>query len=171
MQGRQYLLSAEDGITGYRSANGNCRRCTTCRQSGLIQEIISEQDRLSAMILNGNLFIVMLTFTGLGLLLAFTPCVLPMVPILSGIIAGQGKQCNYQPGLFIVADLRARHGHNLYPGRRGLRRDGRANSGGAAEALDYRWRLRMLFVALARVDVRLLRTPNSLQPCKLVWQP
>src|SRR5690606_39979238 len=30
------------------------------------------------------------TFFGLGLLLAFTPCVLPMVPILSGIIAGQG---------------------------------------------------------------------------------
>jgi len=54
-------------------------------------EVISEQDRLSAMIQNGNLFIVMLTFTGLGLLLAFTPCVLPMVPILSGIIAGQGK--------------------------------------------------------------------------------
>ena len=27
---------------------------------------------------------------GLGLLLAFSPCCLPMVPILSGIIAGQG---------------------------------------------------------------------------------
>ena len=54
-------------------------------------EIVSEQDRLSSLILNGNLFAVMLTFMGLGLLLAFTPCVLPMVPILSGIIAGQGK--------------------------------------------------------------------------------
>jgi thiol:disulfide interchange protein DsbD len=30
------------------------------------------------------------TFFGLGLLLGFTPCVLPMVPILSGIIVGQG---------------------------------------------------------------------------------
>jgi len=30
------------------------------------------------------------TFFGLGLLLAFTPCVLPMVPILSGLIAGAG---------------------------------------------------------------------------------
>src|SRR4029077_11005245 len=29
---------------------------------------------------------------GLGLLLAFTPCVLPMVPILSGLIAGQGSK-------------------------------------------------------------------------------
>jgi thiol:disulfide interchange protein DsbD len=52
---------------------------------------VSEQDRLSQLILNGNLFIVLATFAGFGLLLAFTPCVLPMVPILSGIIAGQGE--------------------------------------------------------------------------------
>ncbi|MDJ0927498.1 MAG: protein-disulfide reductase DsbD [Gammaproteobacteria bacterium] len=52
---------------------------------------ISEQDKLSQLIVQGNLFLVIATFTGLGLLLAFTPCVLPMVPILSGVIAGQGK--------------------------------------------------------------------------------
>jgi thiol:disulfide interchange protein DsbD len=33
----------------------------------------------------------MATFFGFGLLLAFTPCVLPMVPILSSIIVGQGR--------------------------------------------------------------------------------
>ena len=32
-----------------------------------------------------------LGFLGAGLLLTFTPCVLPMIPILSGIIAGQGS--------------------------------------------------------------------------------
>lgn len=32
--------------------------------------------------------IIIITFLGLGLLLAFTPCVLPMIPILSGIILG-----------------------------------------------------------------------------------
>ncbi len=53
--------------------------------------MVSEQDMLSKLILNGNIFAVLATFAGLGLLLAFTPCVLPMVPILSGIIAGQGK--------------------------------------------------------------------------------
>jgi len=53
--------------------------------------VVSEQDRLANMILHGNLMLVLATFMGLGLLLAFTPCVLPMVPILSGIIAGQGK--------------------------------------------------------------------------------
>jgi thiol:disulfide interchange protein DsbD len=52
---------------------------------------VSEQDRLAKLIASGNLFIVLGTFFGLGLLLAFTPCVLPMVPILSGIIAGQGE--------------------------------------------------------------------------------
>lgn len=34
-------------------------------------------------------WILFLAFYGLGILLAFTPCVLPMVPILSGIIVGQ----------------------------------------------------------------------------------
>ncbi len=52
---------------------------------------VSEQDRLAALIKEGSLPLVLATFFGLGLLLAFTPCVLPMVPILSGIIAGQGN--------------------------------------------------------------------------------
>jgi len=34
---------------------------------------------------------VLLGFFGLGLLLTFTPCVLPMIPILSSIIVGQGE--------------------------------------------------------------------------------
>jgi thiol:disulfide interchange protein DsbD len=52
---------------------------------------VSEQDRLASLIRSGNLVLVLGTFFGLGLLLAFTPCVLPMVPILSGIIAGHGS--------------------------------------------------------------------------------
>ncbi len=39
-----------------------------------------------------NIFIVLLSFLALGVLLAFTPCVLPMVPILSGIIVGHGHK-------------------------------------------------------------------------------
>ncbi|UCG71980.1 MAG: protein-disulfide reductase DsbD [Chromatiales bacterium] len=54
---------------------------------------MAEQDRLSQLIIEGNLGLVLATFLGLGLLLAFTPCVLPMIPILSGIIAGEGAAC------------------------------------------------------------------------------
>jgi thiol:disulfide interchange protein DsbD len=52
----------------------------------------SEQDRLALLIREGNLLLVVASFFGFGLLLAFTPCVLPMVPILSGIIAGDGDR-------------------------------------------------------------------------------
>jgi thioredoxin:protein disulfide reductase len=52
---------------------------------------VSEQDSYADKIKNGNLALVLLSFFGAGLLLAFTPCVLPMVPILSGIIAGSGE--------------------------------------------------------------------------------
>ena len=51
----------------------------------------SEQDALAQKIRSGNLLAVLATFFGAGLLLAFTPCVLPMVPILSGIIVGAGR--------------------------------------------------------------------------------
>jgi len=52
---------------------------------------VSEQSRLIAVVAESSLPTVMSIFLGLGLLLAFTPCCLPMVPILSGIIAGQGE--------------------------------------------------------------------------------
>ncbi|MCJ7558790.1 MAG: protein-disulfide reductase DsbD [Gammaproteobacteria bacterium] len=60
--------------------------------AGTDQLMVSEQDRLARLIRDGNLALVVATFFGLGLLLAFTPCVLPMVPILSGIIVGQGEK-------------------------------------------------------------------------------
>ncbi|MFC4309501.1 protein-disulfide reductase DsbD [Steroidobacter flavus] len=51
---------------------------------------VAEQDKLASLIRDGNLLAVLATFFGLGVLLSFTPCVLPMIPILSGIIVGQG---------------------------------------------------------------------------------
>jgi len=51
---------------------------------------LSEQDQIAATLASGNTIITILTFFGFGLLLAFTPCVFPMIPILSSIIIGQG---------------------------------------------------------------------------------
>lgn len=39
--------------------------------------------------------IILLSFFGFGLLLAFTPCTFPMIPILSGIIVGQGNKVSH----------------------------------------------------------------------------
>lgn len=53
---------------------------------------VSEQDQIANLLKNGSVWISLLTLFGIGLLLAFTPCVFPMIPILSSIIIGQGKE-------------------------------------------------------------------------------
>ncbi len=52
---------------------------------------LSEQDQVFQSLYNDSLGITLLSFFGFGLLLAFTPCIFPMIPILSGIIVGQGE--------------------------------------------------------------------------------
>lgn len=52
----------------------------------------SEQDRIADSLKSGSTWLTILTFFGFGLLLAFTPCVFPMIPILSSIIVGQGDK-------------------------------------------------------------------------------
>jgi len=53
---------------------------------------LSEQDQIAQTLANGNAIVTIISFFGFGLLLAFTPCVFPMIPILSSIIAGQGEK-------------------------------------------------------------------------------
>ena len=55
------------------------------------QPPLSETDRIAATLAQSNFWTAVGLFFLSGLLLAFTPCVFPMIPILSGIIAGQGK--------------------------------------------------------------------------------
>ena len=52
----------------------------------------SEDVRFAGVLESGRLWLVMAVFFGAGLLLTFTPCVLPMIPILSGIIVGEGRK-------------------------------------------------------------------------------
>ena len=63
---------------------------------------VSEQGRLAQIITTSAMGSVIATFFGLGLLLAFTPCVLPMVPILSGIIAGEGDDTSSARGFWLA---------------------------------------------------------------------
>ncbi len=56
-----------------------------------VQAPVAEQDRIAQTLASGRTWVTLLSFFGFGLLLAFTPCVFPMVPILSGLIVGQGK--------------------------------------------------------------------------------
>jgi thiol:disulfide interchange protein DsbD len=53
---------------------------------------VAEQDRIADSLKNDSLGLVAATFFGFGLLMAFGPCVFPMIPILSGIIVGHGHK-------------------------------------------------------------------------------
>jgi len=57
---------------------------------------LSEQDAITNKLAQENIFISVLIFFGFGLLAAFTACIYPMIPILSGIIVGQKKQVSTQ---------------------------------------------------------------------------
>ena len=52
---------------------------------------INETDTIANTLKDGNILLVLATFFGFGLLLSLTPCVFPMIPILSSIIVGASK--------------------------------------------------------------------------------
>ena len=64
---------------------------------------LNETDTIANSLKDGNFFIILLTFFGFGLLLSLTPCVFPMIPILSSIIvkAGQNEQLSMKRGFFL----------------------------------------------------------------------
>jgi thioredoxin:protein disulfide reductase len=63
----------------------------------------SEMGRIEASLKSGKLLVILPLFALLGLGLAFTPCVLPMVPILSCIIVGEGAQVSRSRGFILSA--------------------------------------------------------------------
>ena len=53
--------------------------------------IVSDETRFEQMLHSGGFLLTLAIFFGAGILLTFTPCVLPMIPILSGIIVGENR--------------------------------------------------------------------------------
>lgn len=82
----QAKLSSEGGIVSV-STTGNA-----------IAEGDTEMGRIEASLKSGKLLAILPLFLLLGIGLAFTPCVLPMVPILSSIIIGEGQHVSRARG-------------------------------------------------------------------------
>lgn len=66
------------------------------------QQPVSEQARLAIIITESSIWVAAGLFFLAGLGLALTPCVLPMVPILSGIIAGEGDNVSSMRGFTLA---------------------------------------------------------------------
>ncbi|CAN5343857.1 protein-disulfide reductase DsbD [soil metagenome] len=71
--------------------------------SGAVAAASSEGSRIDAALRDGRFWPVVGVFFIAGLLLSLTPCVLPMLPILSSIIVGQGARVSRGRGLGLAA--------------------------------------------------------------------
>ena len=60
-----------------------------------------ESSQISRMLRHANWWTLLLFFLGSGVALAFTPCMLPMLPILSGIIVGHGHDISKRRALVL----------------------------------------------------------------------
>jgi thiol:disulfide interchange protein DsbD len=61
----------------------------------------SEQDDIAEMLKNKNLLFTLVTFFGFGFLLAFTPCMLPVIPILSAVIISKKESISTKEGFML----------------------------------------------------------------------
>ncbi len=74
--------------------NINMNAASLAANTGAASSLVdNNEDKTTSALKTGNLWLVIGGFFVAGLLLSFTPCVLPMIPILSSIIVGsQAKQ-------------------------------------------------------------------------------
>ena len=124
----------------------------------------SDMGRIEGALKSGKLLVILPLFLLLGLGLSFTPCVLPMVPILSFIIVGEGAQASRARG-FILSVTYALGMALIYTAlgiAAGLIGEG------LSAALQNTWVLAtfailMVLLSLSMFDVYHLQVPASLQ--------
>jgi thiol:disulfide interchange protein DsbD len=124
----------------------------------------SELSGIASLLQGGRLLAIVPAFILLGLGLAFTPCVLPMVPILSSIIVGEGKQVHRTRGF--VLSLAYSFGMAIVYTSLGVAAG--LLGEGLAAALQNPWvlggfALLIVVMALSMFDVYQLQVPAALQ--------
>ena len=91
--------STNSGNTGSASTENAVKANT--EQAVATTTKVSEQDSFVNKLLTDSFLVVLFTFFLAGVALTFTPCVFPMIPILSGIIAGQGSDNSTRKSFFL----------------------------------------------------------------------
>ncbi len=87
--GSGFLGNVLNGGFGSTAASAASEPATGAAVSG------DETGDIARLLSGASVPLVLLSFFGFGLLLAFTPCTFPMIPILSGIIVGQGHKVSH----------------------------------------------------------------------------
>jgi len=88
----EYIFEVDTSVLSLTQNKEKTKSLTTKKiQKTQESEELSETDAIADTIKSGSVFLILATFFGFGLLLALTPCVFPMIPIISGLIISQGE--------------------------------------------------------------------------------
>lgn len=100
---KKALISSIDPETLINTATVVEENPTKENDSKNNDEAQSESDRLTQILYSQKPWVTLCLFLGLGVLLAFTPCVLPMVPILANILVGSGTPLATRRAIFLAS--------------------------------------------------------------------
>ncbi|RDI38054.1 protein-disulfide reductase DsbD [Aquicella lusitana] len=81
--------------------DGNKVATSASPAAASFSSLLTDQNGVQTLLESQRFFVMLLVFAGLGLLLSLTPCVWPMIPILTGIIVGQKQVMNTKRAFFL----------------------------------------------------------------------
>ncbi|MBQ0943320.1 protein-disulfide reductase DsbD [Ideonella sp. 4Y16] len=160
--GSARLLTDEASATPAASPGSLLAGAATPPPQATAPEAQGDTARIERVLRDGNWWTTVGAFFVMGLLLAFTPCVLPMLPILSSVIAGQGQVSRGRSfGLAVAYSLGMAMVYTALGVAAGLAGEG------LAAALQKPWVLAsfaalLVAFSLAMFDVYELRLPSAL---------
>ncbi|WP_321471742.1 protein-disulfide reductase DsbD [Halarcobacter sp.] len=91
-QGLCYAPMSETTTVDLNESGKNVEKLDSSNEQTATSQ--NETDIIAGTLKDGNVLLVLATFFGFGLLLSLTPCVFPMIPILSSIIVKAGDSGN-----------------------------------------------------------------------------
>ena len=87
---KEFTLTVDSSLLSAKKSDLAMATPTKDDKKSAVTEL-SETDSIANTIKSGSVIIILLTFFGFGVLLSLTPCVFPMIPIISGVIISQGE--------------------------------------------------------------------------------
>ena len=88
-------------IQGAQNSNNTLEATLANPSNKAVNVELNETDRIAALLQQDSVLLVLVSFFGFGLLLSLTPCVFPMIPILSGIIVGHKGEVTTRKALIM----------------------------------------------------------------------
>ena len=103
MNNSETIALASASVVASTGTSATTSTDVTSSNAAVAENSQNETDIIAQNLKGGNILLILATFFGFGLLLSLTPCIFPMIPILSSIIVGasQNEKMTASKGFFM----------------------------------------------------------------------